>query len=160
MADLSTEVTTKTLTHTTSRRMAREIALKVAYAHEMRNCEQEEVLRDKLIIDGELPPAFAVRLLSHVEEYKEQLDEIIQAKVEKWEFSRIAVLDRIVLRLAAAELLYFPDVPPKVSINEAIEIAKKFSTEKSGKFINGILDAIYGDIVRGRLVNNNGGKNH
>lgn len=160
MIDLKTEIATKINTHSPSRRMAREIALKVAYAHEMRDCDQEEVLQDRLIIGGDLPPAFAVRLLAHVEEYKEQIDEIIRAKVEKWEFNRIAVLDRIVLRLAAAELLYFPDVPPKVSINEAIEIAKKFSTEKSGKFVNGILDAIYGDIVRGQSINNNGGKNH
>jgi len=159
LTDTKTEKIAQSSTHAPSRRMAREIALKVAYAHEMRNCEQEEVLRDQMITGGVLPPAYTVRLLAHVEQYREQLDDIIRLKVEKWEFSRIAVLDRIVLRLAAAELHYFPDVPPKVSINEAIEIAKKFSTEKSGKFINGILDAMYSDIVRGSSANNNGGKN-
>ena len=56
--------------------------------------------------------------------------------------NRIALIDRMLLRMAICELLYFPDIPPKVSINEAIEIAKEFSTAGSGKFINGILDAI------------------
>lgn len=58
---------------------------------------------------------------------------------------RIALIDKILLRMAICELLYFPDIPPKVSINEAIEIAKEFSTAGSGKFINGILDAILSD---------------
>jgi N utilization substance protein B len=107
-----------------------------------------------LITGGNLPPAYAVRLLTHIESYKEQLDELIRSKVEKWEFSRIATIDKIVMRMATAELLYFPDIPPKVSINEAIEIAKKYSTDKSGKFVNGILDAIYNDILNGRLVLN------
>lgn len=136
-----------------SRRLAREIALKVAYALEMRECSLEEILKDHLIVGDQLPPAYCVRLLTHVEQYKEQLDEIIRTKVEKWEFHRIATLDRIILRLATAELLHFPDVPPKVSINEAIEIAKKYSTEKSGRFVNGILDAVYNDLTSGKVVN-------
>ncbi len=135
-----------------SRRQAREIALKVAYALDMRKCDMEEVLRDSLVTGDELPPAYSVRLLTHVERYREQLDNLIRLKVEKWEFHRIAVLDRIILRMATAELLYFPDIPPKVSINEAIEIAKDYSTDKSGKFVNGILDAVYTDITNGKLV--------
>lgn len=137
-----------------SRRLAREIALKVAYAIEMRKCEPEEALQDPLIIDGELPPAYSVRLLTHVEMYREQLDDLIRLKVERWEFHRIAVLDRIILRIATAELLLFPDIPPKVSINEAIEIAKKFSTDNSGRFVNGILDAVYNEIRNGKLALN------
>jgi N utilization substance protein B len=137
-----------------SRRLAREIALKVSYAIELKGCIPEEAFRDPLITGGNLPPAYAVRLLTHIECYKEQLDELIRSKVEKWEFSRIATIDKIVMRMATAELLYFPDIPPKVSINEAIEIAKKYSTDKSGKFVNGILDAIYNDILNGRLVLN------
>ncbi|MDP8238257.1 MAG: transcription antitermination factor NusB [Candidatus Hatepunaea meridiana] len=137
-----------------SRRLAREIALKVAYAIEVRSCEPEEALQDKLITDGELPPAYTVRLITHIEQYREQLDDLIRLKVDKWEFHRIAVLDRIILRMGIAELLYFPDVPPKVSINEAIEIAKLYSTDNSGRFVNGILDAVYNDITKGEIVLN------
>lgn len=160
MTDSITEIKTRSPSHTQSRRMARETALKVAYALEMRQCDPEEALQDPLVTGGELPPAFTVRLLTHVERYREQLDDLIRLKVEKWEFNRIAVLDRIIIRMASTELLYFPDVPPKVSINEAIEIAKKYSTSKSGKFVNGILDAVYGDITNGRIVHNTGSGNN
>ena len=68
---------------------------------------------------------------------------VIEKRLKNWELQRIAVIDKVILRLALAEILYFSDIPPEVSINEAIELAKKYSTEKSSKFINGILDAIY-----------------
>ena len=156
MIDPDTELDVVPISRTPSRRLARETALKVAYALEVRGGDQEEILKDPMITGGGLPPAYTVRLLSHIERYREQLDDLIRLKVEKWEFNRIAVLDRIILRMAAVELLYFPDIPPKVSINEAIEIAKIYSTDKSGKFVNGILDAIYNDINNGRIVLNGG----
>jgi transcription antitermination factor NusB len=138
----------------TSRREAREMALKAAYALEIRGCTPKEVLTDPLVTENIVPPAYTVRLLKHIEEHRERLDDLIREKVEKWEFHRIAIIDRLILRLAVAELLYFQDVPPKVSINEAIEISKKFSTEQSGRFINGILDAVYTDLSRGKLALN------
>ena len=141
---------------TVSRRIAREIALKAAYAREMRECSLEEVLLDPLVTDGILPPAFTVRLLTHMELHMERLDEVIKSKVQRWEYHRVAVLDRLVLRLGTAEMLYFPDVPPKVTINEAIEIAKAYSTDHSGRFVNGVLDAIFTDITQGLLPLNEG----
>ncbi len=135
-----------------SRRYARELALKASYAAELRKCPLEEVFNDILITDGQEPPAYAKRLTTQIEQHREHIDDVIRSKVMHWEFHRIAIIDRLIMRLATAELLYFPDVPPKVSINEAIEIAKKFSTDKSGKFINGVLDAIFTDITNGRLV--------
>lgn len=137
-----------TIPHPASRRQAREIALKAAYVLETRGCTIEEALQDPLVIFETKPPAYAVRLLTTVERNREYLDDVIRAKVDRWEFHRIALLDRLVLRLATAELLYFPDVPPKVAINEAIEIAKTYSTDKSGRFVNGVLDAIWGDLNR------------
>lgn len=137
-----------------SRRQAREIALKAAYAQELRGCPFEEVLQDPLVVEGKLPPPYAVRLLTHIQMHQERLDEVIRRKVQRWEFHRIAIVDRIILRIGAAELLFFPDVPPKVTINEAIEIAKRYSTDKSGRFINGVLDAIYGDPSCGVVPNN------
>lgn len=135
-----------------SRRMAREIALRAGYVIEMRGCTVEEALKDPLVNEGFSPSPFTIRLVTHCDTYRDRLDDVIRAKIERWEFHRVAVIDRLILRMAAAEMLYLPDVPPKVSINEAIEIAKKFSTVNSGRFINGVLDAIYGDMGRGEKV--------
>ena len=63
-----------------------------------------------------------------------------------WEFNRLAVVDRVILRICICELLYFEDIPPKVSINEAIEIASRYSTEQSDKFVNGVLDSVLEDL--------------
>ena len=71
--------------------------------------------------------------------------ETISKYLENWEWSRVALLDRLILQMATAELFYIDDVPPKVTISEAIEIANQFSTSDSSSFVNGILDAIYKD---------------
>jgi transcription antitermination protein NusB len=135
-----------------TRRLAREIALRAFYAMEIRGCSVEQALFDPLIaIDG-APLPYTSRLLKHLSRYREQLDALIREKVKKWEFHRIAIIDKAILRMAITELLYFPDVPPKVTINEAIEIAKKFSTDKSSKFVNGILDAVYVEVVQGKIA--------
>ena len=106
----------------------------------------------QLLIDGTLSDIknkadkqFANDLINKVLIHVKELDEKILERVANWEMSRIALIDRLLLRIGICELLYFPDIPPKVSINESIEIAKDFSTAGSGKFINGILDAILSD---------------
>jgi transcription antitermination factor NusB len=71
-----------------------------------------------------------------------QCDELITASTIKWEFARLSPVDRSILRLSVYQLKFCPDIPPKVIINEAIELAKKFSTDKSPAFVNGVLDAI------------------
>ena len=71
-----------------------------------------------------------------------QCDELIMASTIKWEFTRLSPVDRSILRLAVYQLKFCPDIPPKVIINEAIELAKKFSTDKSPAFVNGVLDAV------------------
>jgi N utilization substance protein B len=72
--------------------------------------------------------------------------------VEHWEFSRLAIIDKIILRMSICELLYFEDIPPKVTMNEAIEIARAYSTDKSDKFVNGVLDSILEDLKKeGRI---------
>jgi len=81
-------------------------------------------------------------LVQRTIEKQDWIDGLIKQHTEKWELSRIAVLDRIILRLAICEISFFDDIPPKVTINEAIEIARKYSTEKSDKFVNGVLDAV------------------
>lgn len=76
------------------------------------------------------------------------MDERITQHAENWDINRMAVVDRNILRLAIYEMLHRDDIPPVVSINEAVDIAKKFSTQDSGKFVNGILDKIKGELMR------------
>ena len=85
---------------------------------------------------------FAKRIVTGAHENRVRIDEEIQNVAQNWQISRMAVIDRNVLRLAAYELLYCDDIPPKVAINEAIELGKRYSTSNSGAFINGILDKI------------------
>jgi len=89
---------------------------------------------------------FAKTLIYKVVETSKDLDALIKEKVKNWEFNRLAVIDKIILRIGICELLYFEDIPPKVSINEAIEIARTYSTEKSDKFVNGVLDSVLNDL--------------
>ena len=105
----------------------------------------------------ELPPAndeevamqkFAEPLIRGVLERRTDLDEIIRKYAENWELHRIANVDRNILRLAIYEMQHREDIPPVVSINEAVEIAKKFSTEDSGRFVNGILDKVKRELLR------------
>ena len=105
----------------------------------------------------ELPPPtveeaetrlFAEPLIKGVIEHRAAIDEHIKKHCKNWDFNRIAAVDRNVMRLAIYEMLHREDIPPVVSINEAVDIAKKFSTEDSGKFVNGILDKVRGDILR------------
>ena len=85
---------------------------------------------------------FLFRLVLGVTEYEREIDSLIEQFSEHWKMSRMSRVDRNVMRIAVYELLYCQDIPPKVSINEAIDIGKKFGTEDSGAFINGILDSI------------------
>jgi N utilization substance protein B len=85
---------------------------------------------------------FAKTLLNLVEEHLEEADNLIKKVLENWEWDRLCAMDRAILGIAVLELLYLPEVPARAVINEAIEIAKEFSTEKSGIFVNGILDSI------------------
>lgn len=85
---------------------------------------------------------FARRLVEGTRENRTRIDSEIQQVAQNWQIPRMAVIDRNVLRLAAYELLYCEDIPPKVAINEAIELGKRYSTANSGAFINGILDKV------------------
>jgi N utilization substance protein B len=89
-----------------------------------------------------------MRLIEGTLAEQAEIDEVIQQVAQNWNISRMAVVDRNVLRLATYELLNCQDIPPKVAINEAIEIGKRYSTQNSGAFINGILDRIMNRTVR------------
>ena len=91
---------------------------------------------------------FADPLIRGALEHREQADAIITKHAKNWELHRIAAVDRNILRLAIYEMLHRDDIPPVVSINEAVDIAKKFSTQDSGKFVNGILDKVRSELMR------------
>ncbi|MCL5097990.1 MAG: transcription antitermination factor NusB [Candidatus Omnitrophica bacterium] len=91
---------------------------------------------------------FADDLINGVLKYRDELDQQIKKYAQNWDLHRMAVVDRNVLRMAIFEMFYREDIPPIVSINEAVDIAKKYSTEESGKFVNGILDRVKGDLMR------------
>lgn len=85
---------------------------------------------------------FFLKLIQGVMEKKNDIDDIIEKLSSNWKVSRMAGVDRNIIRIAIYEMLYLKDIPPKVSINEAIDVGKKYGTEESGAFINGILDSI------------------
>jgi N utilization substance protein B len=105
----------------------------------------------------ELPPPtadeaavrlFADPLIRGAIEHRDEADALIRKYCQNWDLPRIAAVDRNILRLAIYEMLHREDIPPVVSINEAVDIAKRFSTHDSGKFVNGILDRVKGDLPR------------
>jgi len=130
------------------RTQAREVALQVLYQVDLRGTEILDTLDSvlsRLANPLEADPSvahFARELVLGCWEHRAELDQRIQAVAENWELGRMATVDRNVLRLATYELLFVADVPPKVAINEAIDLAKRFSTADSGAFVNGILDKI------------------
>ena len=90
---------------------------------------------------------FALRLVIGTKELRPEIDETLTKVARNWKLRRMATLDRNILRMAIFELLYCDDIPPKVSINEAIDLGKKFSTANSGAFINGIVDRVKDEFV-------------
>lgn len=127
------------------RRRAREIALQVLYQLDISDGNPEEVLR---LYGENFAPApkaleFCQRLVQGVHKNQAQIDQLIEETSENWRLKRMSFIDRNILRLATFELWKCPDIPFKVTLNEAVELAKKFSTDESGAFINGILDKIH-----------------
>ncbi len=127
------------------RTQARELALQILYKRDL-NPEPLDTLLSAFweTIKGLTPEVqeYAELVVRGTLNHLEEIDPLLAKYTEHWELSRMAVVDRNVLRFAAYELLYLEEIPPKVVINEAVNIAKKFSQEESGKFVNGILDKI------------------
>lgn len=126
------------------RRKARELVLQSLYALEISGNRIETVIENisDFSKDDEDIFEFACDLLRKTVHNQKALDNCVVDTVKNWKYDRIALLDRLILRQAICEMLFFEEIPPKVTINEAIDLAKKFSTEESGRFVNGILDAL------------------
>lgn len=118
--------------------------LQTLYAYQLSGDPIEKIKSDILndVKDKE-HLAFADKLVSYVIENEKRFDELARSAIDNWDIERIALIDLIIIKMCLAELFYCEDIPPKVSINEAIELAKEFSTRNSGKFVNGVLDALH-----------------
>lgn len=128
------------------RRLSRELALQALFFFDMDKCDSKDALAAFCDTNKEkLTPGvepFFKDLVDGVLENKQHIDELINKYSKNWKISRMPVVDRNIMRMATFELLKRPDVPNTVTINEAVEIGKKFGTKDSGPFINGVLDRI------------------
>lgn len=126
------------------RRLAREIALKILYRYEEGDTNLPGILRGILEekeyknSDKEFCRHLAEQTVNNLDTINEHIIKVLK----NWPFDRISVIDKTILRLGTCEILYFNDIPVQVSINEAIEIAKKYGGSESGRFVNGVLDAV------------------
>ena len=107
--------------------------------------ENNESLLNENIID------YSYRLIKSTINKSEEIDELIIKKLKNWDLKRIALIDKLILRLALTEMLFFDEIPHKVSIVEGVEIAKIYGNNESSKFINGVLDSIYNDLINNEI---------
>ena len=127
------------------RRQARELALQRLYELDVRGEADPAPIGDGFLVRQTADPevrAFADSLVRGSRAHQAKIDELITRFAEHWDLDRMAVVDRNILRMGIFELLWGVEVPPKAAINEALEIARKFSTEESTRFINGLLDRV------------------
>ncbi|UCG52511.1 MAG: transcription antitermination factor NusB [Candidatus Latescibacterota bacterium] len=126
------------------RRKAREIVLQALYEAEFSDLPWEEILDSQITRRASTTETveYARLLFSKTLDNMTSLDDKIRCVLENWEMERLSLVDKNILRFALCEILLFPDIPSKVIVNEAIEIAHKFSSHEAGKFVNGILDRL------------------
>lgn len=142
-----------------NRREAREVALRGLYAIEVGKNKTQDVTKHiikSVLTDDTDAIKFAERLMLYTVDNSEDFDAIIDHHINNWDVDRLAIVDKLILRMALSELLYFSDIPTKVTINEAIELAKSYSTRKSGNFVNGILDAALEQLKEDNKINKKG----
>ena len=137
------------------KRQARIVSLQAIYARELQGSELDDTC--DFMIDVDKPPSdkiikYGKQLSNLIFMHSKELDKLIISRSKNWDFDRITLIDKLILRMALVEMVYVDDVPPKVSIAEGVEIAKQFSTEDSSGFINGILDSVYNDTIKGKTL--------
>jgi N utilization substance protein B len=137
-----------------SRRLAREIAFKAIFQQDVGKNELEPTLSGMLeeVSLNEEDTRFVRELVEGTLANQDAIDDVLEKYLVNWQFDRLAAVDRSVLRMAAYEILYRPDIPVTVSINEALEIIKMFNEEHSVKFLNGVLDKLARDREAGSEV--------
>ena len=140
------------------RRLARERVLQVLYAKAINDRDIDELFTELIASNLTDPPAleFARDLLLRLTSHQAETNALITERLTHWDFDRMALIDRLLIQIGITELRYFPEVPPKATINELIEIAKDYSTSESGKFINGILHAVMTHLQESGELNKTG----
>ena len=156
------------------KRVSRSLSLQIYYAWTMSQTHPNEIinhmkllLKDQEITDNfymngsiiennesvlnENIIEYSYRLIKSTINKSEEIDELIIKKLKNWDLKRIALIDKLILRLALTEMLFFEDIPHKVSIVEGVEIAKIYGNNESSKFINGVLDSIYNDLINDEI---------
>tara|TARA_B100000927_G_scaffold289257_1_gene285505 strand:- start:920 stop:1411 length:492 start_codon:yes stop_codon:yes gene_type:complete len=156
------------------KRVSRSLSLQIYYAWTMSQTHPNEILDHmKLLLkDQEITDNFymngspiennesvlnqniieySYRLIKSTINKSEEIDELIIKKLKNWDLKRIALIDKLILRLALTEMLFFDEIPHKVSIVEGVEIAKIYGNNESSKFINGVLDSIYNDLINNEI---------
>ena len=132
------------------RRRSREFALQVLYQLDITKQDAVRAMaqrKEHFSPKGERDD-FVERIVLGVIEHRQEIDQLIEQYSENWRLDRMNLVDRNILRMATFELLYFENIPPKVTLNEAIDLGKRYGTEDSGSFINGILDRIQNEAIR------------
>ncbi len=133
------------------RRKSRELASQFLYQISITGTDSWEKLLDAFLEDQNAPPdvgKFTGRIVREVIAKRDKIDGVIATYATNWDIKRIAMVDKNILRIGVCELLYMDDIPPIVSINEAVDIAKKYGAVDSGKFVNGVLDKIRIELVK------------
>lgn len=142
-----------------NRHLGRTIAMQTLYEWDFNNQKKEDLSRAAQENIEKFAPGFddaefTLQIISGVLKYLTEIDKLITQYAPEWPLEQITVVDRNILRLGTYELKFAPDIPPKVAINEAIELAKTFGGESSGKFVNGVLGAIYKDMGDEKIEKN------
>jgi N utilization substance protein B len=137
-----------------TRRQGREAALKLLYALDMTHADMQEMVNASWV-DDVVPEDirdFAMTLVTGVRNNREEIDTVIRTWSSHWSLARIGMVERNLLRLAIFELLFMPDIPPNVTINEAVEVAKSYGADEAWLFVNGILDRIKHEVTPQRAA--------
>ena len=139
------------------KRTTRCVCLQLLFSSEMSNEYKIDDLLDNFFYKSSEPLVENIKQsqIDYIEKLykttisnKDEVDKIIEKKLNNWGMKRVALIDKVILRMSISEMLYIDEVPPKVSITEGVEIAKVFSTDDSSSFVNGILDAVYNKIYK------------
>ena len=141
------------------RRLARERVMQMLYANELGGDDMDALFYDMIqkdLVEEQPALEFARDLTLKLTTHRDDINRIITERLKHWELRRVALIDRLLIQMGVTELLYFPEIPPKATINELIEIAKDYSTDESGKFINGLLHAVLTDLKEQGLLNKTG----
>ena len=135
-----------------SRRFSRIFALQCLFANEFLKEDPQEIVQRVASSLDEKVDGFALQLIEITSGNEKQLNDLIKGHLRNWEYKRVSIFDRVLIKMAVAEILFFPDIPVEVSINEALEISKEFCNLKSKRFINGMLDAIYKKLKKANQI--------